>query len=469
MLGSMADTQAMSSADAAWLHMDQPTNLMVITGALWFDEPVDWSRAREVVRTRLVDRFPRFSQRVVEGRAPLSGPHWEGDPNFDLDLHIHQLALARPGDRAALEGLIADLIATPLDRSKPLWHFHFIDGYERGAAIVVRMHHCIADGIALARVLLSLTDQGRDPDVAPQNGEFGGSGDRGPVGSLLAPAQAAYAAARGAGEAIAHEAIEVARHPSELTDLAATARDDARALAKMVLMGADQPTPLKGDLGVAQRVAWSAPVPLDEVRALGHRMGATVNDVLLSSMAGALRSYLRARGGIVDEITALIPFNLRPLDQPLPPDLGNRFGLVFLRLPVGIGDRRRRLAEVHTRMDEIKHSPEGAVSYGLLGAMGRTPVQIEKRLVALFSAKGTAVMTNVPGPREPVYFAGSPVRGVLVWAPRSGSVAMSVAIFSYAGEITVGLMVDGGLIPDPARIVGFFGRELEALSRLNVP
>ena len=119
-------------------------------------------------------------------------------------------------------------------------------------------------------------------------------------------------------------------------------------------------------------------------------------------------------------------------------------------------------------MDEIKHSPEGAVSYGLLGAMGRTPVQIEKRLVELFSAKGTAVMTNVPGPREPVYFAGSPVRGVLVWAPRSGSVAMSVAIFSYAGEITVGLMVDGGLIPDPARIVGFFGRELEALSRLNV-
>lgn len=99
--------------------------------------------------------------------------------------------------------------------------------------------------------------------------------------------------------------------------------------------------------------------------------------------------------------------------------------------------------------------------------MGRTPVQIEKRLVEMFSAKGTAVMTNVPGPRERVYFAGSPVRGVLVWAPRSGSVAMSVAIFSYAGEITVGLMVDGGLIPDPERIVRSFGREVEALSRLS--
>jgi WS/DGAT/MGAT family acyltransferase len=457
----------MSSADAAWLHMDQPTNLMVITAALWFDEPVDWAKAREVLRVRLVEPFPRFRQRVVEARVPLSGPHWERDPNFDLDMHVHRVGLPSPGDRTALEELVADLIATPLDRSKPLWHFYFIDGYGSGSAIVARMHHCIADGIALARVLLSLTDEGLDPQIAPAGDEQGESGDRGAVGALLGPARAAYAAARDAGGAIAHEAIEVARHPSELTDLAASARADARALAKMLLRGTDEPTPLRGDLGLAQRVAWSPPIPLDEVKALGHRMSATVNDVLLSAMAGALRSYLRGRGGLVDEVTAFVPFNLRPLHKPLPPDLGNRFGLVFLSLPVGIGNRRRRLAEVHGRMDEIKHSPEGAVSYGLLEAIGRTPVQVEKRLVELFTAKGSAVITNVPGPRKQVYFAGSPVRGVLVWAPRSGSVAMSVAIFSYAGEITVGLMVDGGLIPDPESIIASFGREVEALSRLT--
>ena len=99
----------------------------------------------------------------------------------------------------------------------------------------------------------------------------------------------------------------------------------------------------------------------------------------------------------MEELTALVPFNLRPLDQPLPPDLGNRFGLVFLPLPVGIEDRRG-LDEVHRRMEEIKHSPEGAVSYGVLDAIGRTPVQIEKLLVDLFTTKGSAVMTNVPGP-----------------------------------------------------------------------
>jgi diacylglycerol O-acyltransferase / wax synthase len=456
----------MSSADAAWLHMDQPTNLMAITGALWFDEPVDWSRAREVVRTRLVGSFPRFRQRVIEGRGPLSGAHWEDDPNFDLHLHLHQVALPRPGDRSALQELVADLISTPLDRSKPLWHFHFVDGYGKGSAIVVRMHHCIADGIALARVLLSLTDEKVDPGLAPPDDLPGTTGQPGPVGALLAPATAALSTARGAGEAILHEAIEVARHPSELADLATTARDDAQALAKMLLTGADEASPLKGDLRVVQRVAWSAPMPLAEVKSLGHRMSATVNDVLLSAMAGALRSYLRARGGLVDELTAIVPFNLRPLDEPLPSELGNRFGLVFLRLPVGTGDRRRRLAEIHDRMDAIKHSQEGAVSYGILEAVGRTPVQVEKRLVEMFSAKGTAVMTNVPGPRQLVYFAGSPVRGVLVWAPRSGSVAISVAIFSYAGEITVGIVVDGGLIPDPEKIIRSFGREVDALSRL---
>jgi diacylglycerol O-acyltransferase len=462
----MARAERMSSADAAWLHMDRPTNLMVITSALWFDEPVDWDRARDVLRSRLVDRFPRFRQRVVEGRAPLSGPHWEDDPNFDLALHLHHVALPPPGDAATLQELIADLMAIPVDRSKPLWHFYFVDGYGEGAAIVVRMHHCIADGVALARVLLSLTDEDPDAGITSARAE-GASRERGSVDALLAPARGAFGMAQRAADAVTHEAIEVARHPSELVDLAATALEDTQALAKLVLTGEDAPTPLKGELGSVQRVAWSDPIQLEAVRDMGHRMGVTVNDLLLTAVSGALRTYLRGRDGLVDELTAFVPFNLRPLDEPLPSNLGNQFGLVFLRLPVGIGDRRRRLTEIHRRMVEIKHSPEAAVSYGLLGAIGRTPVEIEKLLVETFTTKATAVMTNVPGPRQRVYFAGSPIRGVLVWAPRSGGVGMSIAILSYAGEITVGLMVDEGLIPDPERITHALEREVQALFRLK--
>ncbi len=455
----------MSHADAAWLHMDRPTNLMVITAIVWFDERPDWERVREIAGQRLVGCFPCFKQRVVEGRTPLSGPHWEEDPHFDLDLHLHRVALPPPGDRAALQAFVADLMASPLDPSKPLWHAQFVDGYRDGAAIVWRIHHCIADGIALARVLLSLTDESVDAGIArPENGGDGvGPRQRAP-GRLTPPGTGVLAAARGAAGMLAHEAIEVGRHPSHLLDLAAAGRADAEALAKVLLAGADARTPLKGEMGVARRVAWSAPMALQDVKTVGHATGTTVNDVVLTAVAGALGSYLRDRGGLVDELTAFVPFNLRPLDQPLEPDLGNRFGLVFLRLPVGIEDPGRRLHEVHRRMDEIKHSPEGAVSYGVLDAIGRTPVQIEKRLVDLFSTKASAVMTNVPGPGRRVYLAGTPVRGVLVWAPCSGEVSMSVSIFSYAGEITVGLMVDAGLVPDPESIISAFEREVRVLS-----
>jgi hypothetical protein len=114
-------------------------------------------------------------------------------------------------------------------------------------------------------------------------------------------------------------------------------------------------------------------------------------------------------------------------------------------------------------MEGIKRSPEGPISYGLLEAIGRTPTAVEHRIVEMFTGRATTVVTNVPGPREKVYFAGSPVAGVLVWAPRSGSVGMSVAIFSYAGQITVGLMVDAGLVPEPAEIISEFEGEMEAL------
>jgi diacylglycerol O-acyltransferase len=461
MLRPMAETHPMSSADAAWLHMDEPTNLMVITSALWFDEPVDWERAREVIRMRLVDRYPRFRQRVVESSIPMQGPHWEDHEDFDLDLHLRRVALPEPGNQAALQELVADLMAEPLDLAKPLWQFHFVEGLGEGSAIVGRMHHCIADGIALARVLLSLTDKAPDDaGIAPPVDEGEG---RGALGSLLSPVEKALSLTRGAAGAVAHEALEVVRDPSELRDLAGTAAEDAEVLARQLVGRPDPESPLKGELGVAQRAVWSRPISLQSVKDVGHANGATVNDVVLCAYTGALSEYLRERDSDVEELTTFVPFNLRPLDRPLPAELGNKFGLVFLKLPLAIEDRGERLAALHERMEEIKHSPEGPISYGLLEAIGHTPSAIEHRINGLFTARATAVVTNVPGPRETVYFAGSPVRGVLVWAPRSGSLGMSVAIFSYDGEITVGLMVDAGLVPDPERIIAAYEREMDAL------
>jgi WS/DGAT/MGAT family acyltransferase len=453
--------ERMPSADAAWLHMDRSTNLMVINSLLMFDEPVDWPRVRDVIAARLIDRYPRFRQRVVETGGPRGGTFWEDDPHFDPDVHLHHVALPEPRDRSALQELVGDLMAEPLDRAKPLWSVHLIDRYGDGCAVYVRMHHCIADGIALARVMLSLTDAEPDAGIAPP--EPAASGGGGGVGSLLHAGRAAIGA-------LAHEGFEVLRHPNaELHRLAELAQTDAKALAHVFLPGADTPTPLKGELGVARRVAWSEPLPLDTVKGIAHSNSATLNDVMVAAMTGAIREYLERRDALVEEIRAFIPFNLRPLDRPLPASLGNKFGLVFLPLPVGARTASLRLRRVKRHMDEIKSSPEGTIAYGVLEAMGHVPVQVESAILDLFSAKGTAVITNVPGPREPVYLAGSPVKAVAVWAPTSGSVSMSVSIFSYNGQVTVGVMADAGLVPDPETMVDGFQSELEALAQIGRP
>jgi WS/DGAT/MGAT family acyltransferase len=204
-------------------------------------------------------------------------------------------------------------------------------------------------------------------------------------------------------------------------------------------------------------------VSLASIKRTGHATGTTVNDVLVSAVAGAVGAHLRERGDSLDELHALVPFNLRPLEEPLPRDLGNRFGLVLLSLPVGVADPLDRLRAVHEETQAIKSSHEGAIAYGIIGLMGRIPGPVEERLIDFFSAKGTMVLTNVPGPPRTVSFAGVPVRGVLVWAPCSGSVGMSVSIFSYAGKVAVGFLTDAGLVPEPQVLADRFGAELRSL------
>jgi diacylglycerol O-acyltransferase / wax synthase len=451
----------MPAADAAWLHMDRPTNPMVVNALIWFDEPLDWPRVREVFARRIVDEFPRFRRRVVDSVA--GRPRFEDDPEFDIDQHLHLLALPAPGDREALQDLVSDLITPPLDSTRPLWHAYLIEGYEGGCAVLFRIHHCIADGIALARVMLSLTDAQADAGIEPAAAREERS--RGALGSLLQPAGAAISTASRAATAAAHEGLESVAHPRHAGELAKTAARDTATLARLLTAPPDSRTVLRGDLHGTRHVSWSKPFPLDRIRAASRRADGTINDVLVAALAGAVRSYLVERDSIADEVHIMVPFNLRSLDEPLPRDLGNDFALILLALPVGVEKRAARLDAVKQRMDAIKSSHEGPIAYGILSAIGATPPQVEDRLIGFFTQKASAVVTNVPGPREAVYLAGSPVKGVLVWAPCSGSMGMTVSIFSYAGEVTVGFMTDTGLVPDPQPLVDAFDAELRGLCR----
>jgi WS/DGAT/MGAT family acyltransferase len=450
--------QQMTPVDAAWLHMGRPTNLMIVNGLLQLEGPVDYALAKETIRERLVERFPRFRQRVVEPPLGIRLPAWEVDPEFDLDLHVHRLALPAPGDEAALRQLASEMVVLPLDPAKPLWDMHLVEGYGTSRAVLIaRMHHCIADGIALARVLLSLTDE--EPDAGT------------PIFAEHEPGHqrtgAATAAAHVLGGAL-HESIEMLAHPAtETRAVLDGVTSNARALAKILLTGPDARTVLKQAPGTARRLTWCEPVPLEDVKAIGHATGTTVNDVVVTAITGALRRYLEHRDSVAEEVRAVIPFNLRPLDQPLPPELGNRFGLVDLPLPVALADPEERLAEVHRRMDEIKRSPEGPLSHQILGLVGRTPAPLERRIIDLTSDAETVVITNVPGPAKPVYFAGVRVTGLLAWVPTGGSIGIGVSIISYDGAVTVALQTAANIVPDPEWIAGAFAREMRGLARLR--
>jgi WS/DGAT/MGAT family acyltransferase len=430
--------------------MDRPTNLMVVNSVMWFDDVLDRGDLRKVLQERLVDRFPRFRQRAVEDH----GVWWEDAVDFDLEAHLHDVELPAPAGRAELEDFVSRTVSAPLDHSRPLWDLYVVTPFQgAGSALFFRMHHAIADGIALARVLLSLTDDVESASV-----------------EIDEPTEEHGSRLLGADDGLWHEAIGLATHPLRSIGLAQAAVADTTALAKLLLIPPDRHTALRGRTGHEKAVVWSDPIPLGRVKDFGHEAGATVNDVLLAAVAGAVRSHLVRRRSPVHDIRAIVPFNLRPLDKPLPAELGNKFGLVYLSLPVTAADRHDRLREMSRRMTAIKHSAEGLVAYGILELIGLAPAAVENLAIDIFASKGTGVMTNVPGPRRTVTLAGVPLRGTIGWVPTSGELGLGVAIFSYAGDVTIGLCVDRGLVPDVRQLLDDIAAELEEiLSAVEAP
>ena len=450
----MAAMIAMSSVDAAWLGMEDPTNLMMVTGVMALDGKADLKRLRLLLDRRLAP-FGRFHQRVVRPRSRGGLLHWQDDSRFDIDNHVSHVALPAPGGDHALRDFVSELMSTPLDFTKPLWHVHVIDGYESGSVVAVRVHHCIGDGIALVRVMLSLTDP--SPTTATPRRRTERAARQAPLDWLPA--------AVGRGVSAGQDLVS---NPEKLGDLARLGMHGAYRLGRLIMLPPDPPTVFKGELGRRKRAAWSEAVPLDDFKLIGKAFGATVNDVLVAATTGALRRYLERHeqptAGLA--VRASVPVNLRPLDQAHK--LGNSFGLVFLSLPIGIVDPVRRLRAIKKEMDGLKSSPEALVAYGVLSVLGLVPVEVEQVGLRFFGSKATAVLTNVPGPREPLYLGGRKIARVMFWVPQSGRLGLGISILSYSGGVMLGVASDEGLVPDPERIVEAFNVEFEAMRKAAV-
>ncbi|MGD8708839.1 MAG: wax ester/triacylglycerol synthase family O-acyltransferase [Ectothiorhodospiraceae bacterium] len=446
----MARRERIAAVDTAWLRMDRPTNLMMITGVLVFAAPVSYERLCQVVNDRMAVR-QRFRQRVIR---EADTAYWEEDPWFHVTRHVHRVALPGGADRAGLQAYAGELQSTAPDPLRPLWHFHLVEDYNGGSALVIRMHHCYADGLALVRVLLALTDLAPDGPPAMSR-ETAGKSDAWMPGWL----RFGMRWSRGAAE----EAWALARSPMRVLGYARTGMKFASEVTRLTTLSDDPPTHLRGEPGVEKRLAWAEPLPLSEARTLAHVMHCSINDVLLAAVTGALRSYLLQRGDQLEGlgIRAVVPVNLRSEDSQ--GELGNHFGLVFLELPVGTAHPLERLFELRRRMRDLRSSVEPVFSYGLLQAAGMSPTLVQEEIVDLLSRKASMVITNVPGPRQALYMAGAEIREILFWVPQSGDIGLGISILSYNERVYFGLAADTRLVPDPDDVVRRFRREFEEL------
>ena len=479
--------RVLSAQDALWLTMDRPNNLMVIDGILMLRGVPDWDTLLSVARERVLERFPVFTCRpIAQGRDWA----WEPDPDFDIARHVQRATLPAPGEIAQLEDYVASRRSRPMDRAHPLWDVTLVDGLTLadgtpGSALVSRFHHAVADGVRLTMVMLSLCDEEDAQISARVARESTPIGPADVIGGLLSATAAIVAdSVRLTGKVAAEvlrdgtRAIErgaalgsdLVRHPDRLADaldlagVESRVTNDISTVAKLLLRGPSVETVWSGTPSTDKAIVWSPPLPLDAVKAAGRAHGATVNDVLITAVGGGLRRYLEARGDRgVDEVAWMVPVNLVPLDDNLPEDLGNFFALVMIVLPLTPADPVERLAATQRRMNHIKHSDEPVLTFGIQRGISAAPAPVAVGLTDFFANKAVGVLTNVPGPRTPITFAGVEVDQVIGFAPCSGDQPMTATIFSYADTVTMGFAVDAVLVPEPRELLEATLAELDAL------
>ena len=463
------DRESLSNADFAVLRLGSPENLMIITVLMTMETRLEADQL-ETILERTLARHKRFRQRLVLPRSPLLKAYWVEDKSFDVKQHIRCIHTPLPADPKNLEELVSRIMSVDLDYSRPLWQFYLVEQYGGGSALIWRLHHSIADGVSIVRILLSMT---QDKPGLPQidvnrpvhrKAAFQEPGKNGkePVtmnflGKLV-----------GFGKAVINDA-------DALEDMARVSSSTASAVGQFLFSSPDSNNLFRGTIGIPKRAAWSPALSLEQVRFISKAFNSSINDVLLSAITGALRSYILHTGQDFDlsRMHSLIPIDMRrstriaPV-QPLLKEIvdlpvGNQVGAALLPLPLQIDNPVDRLATIHQTMDALKASGEGLVTYWLMSALGVVPAELQDLATRFWLTKSSAVMTNVVGPSKQLYLGTAALDTIIGWVPQFGPVGLGISIFSYNGKVWLGVAVDQGLTPDPEKIVDYFLDELRLL------
>jgi WS/DGAT/MGAT family acyltransferase len=448
----MAAYDRLSAQDLSFLLAESPTTHMHVAATLVFergplgteDGGVDFDSIRKATAA-VLHRIPRYRQKL-RWVPLLDRPVWVDDPDFNLDYHVRHTALPRPGGAAQLKRLCARVMAQPLDRERPLWEIWVVEGLEGDRfALLSKIHHCMIDGVSgvdLAQILLSLEPETRIAE-APRH--------------LPRPAPGGLTLLR---DELWHQATLPLRAlrglralRRETGDLGAELR--ARGAALRDLLGwAVRPasqTPLDGPLGPHRRFEWLA-LPLAEVKAVRRAGGCSLNDVVLATVAGALREYLADRGADPGRLDFRVsaPVSVRRPEERGA--LGNRVSSWIVRLPIDLPGPEARLARVHEATRELKASRQAMGVELMMQVAEWTPPVLLSLGAQAVAGPINAVVTNVPGPQLPLYLLGARLLEMYPLVPLLPKIGLGVALFSYDGRLFWGFNADYDRVPDLERL-----------------
>ena len=439
----------LSPLDVSFLYFETPTTAMHVGGVGIFQAPeggFDHDGLVELLGQR-IGLVPRYRQKVQQVPGRLANPVWVDDEDFDLTYHVRRSALPRPGTDAQLRELVGRLMSRRLDRSRPLWETYLVEGLSGGrVAIVTKTHHAMVDGVAavdLGTVMLDLTPTPRE---VPED-DWRPARAPGAVGLVMGAVSDLVQRPTQAVDTWRAAVLDATANADRVTDLARGALASVRTLTRPA-----PSSPLNVAIGEQRRFGMAA-TDLDDYKRVRKAHGGTVNDVVLATVSGALRTWLLTRGEAVTPTTtvrAMVPLSVRSEGERGQP--GNRVSAYVVDLPVGEGNAVVRLHQVNFAMRGHQESGQSVGAEALVQLSGFAPPTIHL-LGARVASSVTRrvfnlVVTNVPGPQFPLYAAGAKLLQMYPVVPLAKGQAVSIGVTSYDGGVFYGLNADRDAMPD---------------------
>jgi len=465
--------ERLSGVDAMFLSLETPTNHMHVTGVFLLD-PTDapggfsFDQVRAMVARRL-HRAPPFRRRLVEVPFRLGHPLWIQDPDFDLDYHVRRSCLPSPGGRSELESFVGQIVGLPLDRHRPLWEMHLVEGLEGGrCAVVMKMHHSAIDGVSGAELTAAWLDLEADPPPDPDDADDW-QPERVPTDiELLVGAWAQLATSPLKAVRTARRLVETALHVSEHNR-------DSGVLPPPSPFSAPK-TSFNQSISAHRRVAFGE-VALDDLKVVKSYFGCTVNDVVLALCASSLRRYLLTEGELPEEpLVGFVPMSVRTDDERL--SAGNRLSAMLTSLATDVADPVERLRTISACMSEAK-SQETLIGAEVLtdwtefafpALIGRAARLISSmRVFDRVRPAFNVTISNIPGPPFPLFLAGARMVGIYPHGPVVEGAGLNMTVMSYCGTVYFGLSGCRETVPSIADLPKMIAESLDELLTIARP